>query len=620
MHLLQRFTFSLSFFSFLALFFFIGVAATYAAPDMVVKDSAYQARYVSQSVPDPVTMTVGETKTVIVRFKNTGTASWNASGARFVSAFTVEPKYRASSFFSGNQTKSITTKTEPGAVAELPVTLTATKAGTFREPFFLAAENYTWIDGGYFYLDIVVSPAAPSNTPLAPPQDNENSEKTPDAIPASNNAKKLYISQKSVSATGGDSIPIVAGFRNTGSAEWTQYRLLALSSGSSFAESSWKSQSVVLDETAHIPPNGILRTKFSFRALAKKGTYAATFVLEVNGTRVDTEPIILEVNVVEDAPFGYDAPVVSQDEEFIATARLAEEPIIRVGLWENPKTVRAVFEDDTRVMNGGAEAGILPKSTAATLTSDGGLFRFVSDAILFDTANPIRLVPVNDPHAVFTLPDFERTVSWKKGISYNQYRGVLEYNRGKTDGKPWVINETLLEDYVAGVAETGNTSPSEYQKALVTAARTYAYYLKTCNCKYGIFDVVPSTADQLFLGYKSEVDLPNIAAAAQQTRGFMVTYDTDLNTATPNDAVITPYFSQTDGRTRAWQEVWGGKAKPWLVSVVATYDKRDGKAKWGHGVGMSNRDAIIRAKEGGASWKEILQYYYTGVAVEKMYQ
>ena len=172
---------------------------------------------------------------------------------------------------------------------------------------------------------------------------------------------------------------------------------------------------------------------------------------------------------------------------------------------------------------------------------------------------------------------------------------------------------------MAGIAETGNTTHPEYQKALLTAARTYAYYLIQCACKYGSFDVVPSTADQLFLGYVSELELPNIRQAANDTRGMMVTYDIDSNPATQSDIVITPYFSNTDGRTRSWTEVWGGKAKPWLVSVEATYDKRDGKKMWGHGVGMSNRDAIIRAVEGKATWSEILQYYYTGVSVERIY-
>jgi len=45
---------------------------------------------------------------------------------------------------------------------------------------------------------------------------------------------------------------------------------------------------------------------------------------------------------------------------------------------------------------------------------------------------------------------------------------------------------------------------------------------------------------------------------------FMITYD--------NKIVVTPYYANSDGRTRSWTEVWGGTIKPWLVSVKAKYD------------------------------------------------
>src|SRR3989339_702402 len=116
----------------------------------------------------------------------------------------------------------------------------------------------------------------------------------------------------------------------------------------------------------------------------------------------------------------------------------------------------------------------------------------------------------------------------------------------------------------------------------------------TCKCKYGIFDVLPSTVDQLFLGAKIEQERPNLLAATKETNGYLVTYDTDANLGTPTVAVSTPYFSNSDGMTRSSKQVWGGSEKPWLVPVEATYDRRDGKKMYGHGVGMSNRDAILR--------------------------
>ena len=82
--------------------------------------------------------------------------------------------------------------------------------------------------------------------------------------------------------------------------------------------------------------------------------------------------------------------------------------------------------------------------------------------------------------------------------------------------------------------------------------------------------------------------------------------------------MISPYYSNSDGRTRDWTEVWGGGEKPWLQSVMAEYDK--GKTLWGHGVGMSARDANKRAADQGLNYKELLEYYYRGTEVERFWK
>ena len=53
----------------------------------------------------------------------------------------------------------------------------------------------------------------------------------------------------------------------------------------------------------------------------------------------------------------------------------------------------------------------------------------------------------------------------------------------------------------------------------------------------------------------------------------------------------------------------------------ATFNKGwDKKKLYGHGVGMSARDASIRASEKGENFEQLLKYYYTGVGLERMYQ
>ena len=84
--------------------------------------------------------------------------------------------------------------------------------------------------------------------------------------------------------------------------------------------------------------------------------------------------------------------------------------------------------------------------------------------------------------------------------------------------------------------------------------------------------------------------------------------------------VLTPYFANSDCRTRGWHEVWGGAVKPWLVSVKTTYDCAAGRGKKGHGVGMSQLDASARAKQEGLDFEALLHYYYTDITVERLYE
>jgi SpoIID/LytB domain protein len=174
------------------------------------------------------------------------------------------------------------------------------------------------------------------------------------------------------------------------------------------------------------------------------------------------------------------------------------------------------------------------------------------------------------------------------------------------------INELSFEDYMAGMGENSNAAPIEYLKSQAVAQRTYAYFTQQNTGKHDTrnFDVVATTGDQLYLGANNEPLMSNFLNAVAATRGVMVTYN--------NEVVITPYFGNSDGRTRSWSEVWGGN-KPWLVSVPATYDARDGKKLFGHGVGMSQRDAAYRADEEGVDWVTLLKYYYTGTEVHKIY-
>lgn len=633
---------------FFFLFFvsFLLVPKVFAAdPKLTIKDSeGYSAKFISQSIPDPIILQAGEKKTVIIQFKNTGTRTWSDKGNNYLSAYTVEPKYHKSPFASKswlatNETAKIKGTVKPGAIGELAVELTApNQVGEYSEEFHLAAENASWVNKGYFFLKIKVTPAKSlAPTKIIPAPEATSSVDLPikkiEAEPY--NAEKLIQSRRTVSVAGGEQIKLVVSFQNTGLKEWENYSIIAPDTGAlagdeklaNFSDESWKSKRVVLQKKESVKPQQSIRETFYFRAPKNKGDYTARFVLAADGNPISDAVSEVTLSVTENAPLHYKEPKLQNDEIApLDIYKIKEEPYARVAVFklEKPEKDKVVFlssESDYDVFVGEEKIYTLPKGEKGNLSYKNGTYFFKSNAQNFESESPLRFIPVSDPHAVFSIPNLVRDIEWHKGINFDSYRGRMEYRVTDDKKSAYVINETLLEDYVAGVAETSNGTPYEFIKAQQTAARNYAYYIISSGEKYknGHFDLVAHTGDQLFLGYKSEALRPRVVQATKDTRGSVITYDIDNDVSTPNVVVITPYFGNSNGKTRSWKDVWGGTDKPWLVSVPAEYDKRDKKKIYGHGVGMSQRDAMIRADEEKLDYKQLLKYYYTGVSIEKLY-
>lgn len=627
----NKFLFSLRFRIFVAAVFtisaaFLSLDKVHAGdPNLPIKDPTYAAKFVSQSVADPVTIEAGTTKEVTITFKNVGTATWSDKGGRHISAYTVEPKYRESVFkgsnwISGQQTALITGTVKPGQTGTLKLQLKApTKEGTYTERFHLAAENTTWVKGGYFFLIIKIVPKSGTVTPPTPPA----TPPPPPALPTSTDADaykahRFIQSVKKIEAKGGDAIKLVVGFQNVGTASWKKVKLVAAPPTAlagralSFADKTWQSSSLVFEKSSDIAPGKVFRETVYFRAPRTKGEYDATFTLYVDDKAVGDANI--KVAVTDNAPLNYKEPFFddeNNDEEFEKpdTPRLAEEPRIRVGL--DVDSLAALhfvsYEDDYIVYAGTREKGTLSKLKIGELRHSGGIYSFKGGGLQFTTEDYIRLVPKVNPRAVFDLMNLKRPMAWVGSGQFNQYRGIMEYRVGQVDGKKYAVNDLLFEDYVKGIAEFGKSDEIEFIKANIIAARTYAY---VSLGKYSFFDVLATTYDQLYLGKQVEDSMPRALAAAEATRGLMVTYK--------DVVVVTPYFGNSNGKTKSWTDVWGGTHKPWLVPVKTEYDA--GKKQYGHGVGMSQRDANLRAKNEGLRYDQLLKYYYTGTDLALMYK
>ncbi|MBD3238806.1 MAG: hypothetical protein GF332_04180 [Candidatus Moranbacteria bacterium] len=199
--------------------------------------------------------------------------------------------------------------------------------------------------------------------------------------------------------------------------------------------------------------------------------------------------------------------------------------------------------------------------------------------------------------------------------NFDDYRGRIQIHyTGSPHKQVWAINILPLEHYTWGMGEITGTGPMEYNKLMTIIYRTYGYKKKisgVINQEKG-FDIDTTAGNQIYYGYDWEVDHPRIREGAEKTWGKMVLYD--------NEPVWTPYSSSTDGRTRSWQEVWGGTNHPYCQSVSDPWGKvpNAGSIPGNHMVGVSATGALNQAKD-GEDYDDILEHYYTDIEIKEMY-
>lgn len=297
------------------------------------------------------------------------------------------------------------------------------------------------------------------------------------------------------------------------------------------------------------------------------------------------------------------------------------EPMMRVGLFSTTLAQRVVqtsYSDvstETEQLFSGINAGEIITlgfdfTTKQYSAKVAGMTRY--------SLKPIRIIP-RTKNSPATLLDYRTTPSGSGTVVDNRFRNIIEMQYSTKTCKLWLINELPLGYYLKGLGETSNNSPVEFQKVMLSAARTYAMYHFNRGIDFKIKDGstkhadehfhVDATYDQVYRGYTSELRIPTLVQAENETRGLVITYQ--------GKVVVTPYFSRSDGRTRSWTEVWGGAGMPWLQSVAVSQDS--GQTLWGHGVGMSARGALLMVVNEKKSWDTVIKYFYQGVEIQRIY-
>jgi peptidoglycan hydrolase-like amidase len=272
------------------------------------------------------------------------------------------------------------------------------------------------------------------------------------------------------------------------------------------------------------------------------------------------------------------------------------DPLVRVKLSTVSNSVTLTLPTGTR------GTGDITTEGETTLSVQDGSCALDKDGrnLTFGT---VRLTPPSDG---LTTVQLSPTLS-------RRYHGTLECQ--VLDGALVLINELPLEDYMRGVGEQPDTEPYEKQRTFAIAARSYVlYYL---NPEHRKFPGQPYDASddpaifQVYAGASFEFGQPNWAKAVNDTAGLVLKKDDDI--------LRLPYFSSSDGRTRApdevgWKnfphaDIFSSKPDPWCA----------GQTLRGHGVGMSGCGAEAQANEGKTA-EEILAYYYPGTTLESWWK
>lgn len=569
--------------------------------------AGYTAQKISQSYGS-LTLAPGKAITFEAAFKNIGTVAWSNSSSNYVSLYVDSAGrqlYHPYWYTIEQPAKMLETKILPGETAHFRFALKAPDLlGFYTIKLKLASENLTWIPGGVIDLPVNVTNGTTSvQTPVV-------SSPTPAAMTAVENfgATKLIQSSQAVALAGGGKTNFIVGFKNIGQTAWEMsgLNLVKICVGGTtatepFRDTNWLSASCPATVSGATLPGQIGYFSFSL-AGNLGGDYSPSFVLMNSEKKITGGEVTLPIKISGTV----ETPIIAP------TVVVIPESVMRVGIY-NTTTAETLRANTAFEVRDAENNLIFSVPAGATVTA---AFNFTAKTysaalggVIRDNLSYLKFIPP-DLNTIFEIISFESRPAWNTSLNDNKFRGNLELRWSEDREKLYMINELPLEAYLKGLAESSNNNPAEYHRALAIAARTYAQYNINIGGKHpaGNFHLNASSYDQVYRGYNSEIRLPNFVKAVEDTRGIVVIYN--------NEIVVTPYFSQSDGRTRAWEEVWWGTGKAWLVSRPDP--NCAGMNLFGHGVGLSARGARGMALA-GSTFEQILKHYYTGVELKTIY-
>jgi stage II sporulation protein D len=271
---------------------------------------------------------------------------------------------------------------------------------------------------------------------------------------------------------------------------------------------------------------------------------------------------------------------------------------VRVGVFGlfHPGALTVSAAEDAISLRSDREGCVLRRGDEARVRLEGGSLRVTCAAVAF-SARSVRVTGSSGGPA-----DLEVGVP---GKIRRRFCGRLDVTSAGRELVPVVSMD--LETAVASVvaAEQVGSTPLEALKAQAVAARSF---LVAARGRHRGFDFCDTTHCQFLR--EPPAALHPAARAARETAGLLVAF---------RGAPVAAFYSAScGGRTRTLADagLQAADGYPYFSVECAYCARRHEGDRSGHGVGLCQAGAAGLAAERGASFTDILQYYYPGTTVE----
>lgn len=306
----------------LGAFLLIGMTLGFLAKE--VKAAEYSAQWMAQA--QTVSIKTGETESIWVEIKNTGTVSWASTGNNAVKLGTTIKRDRHSAFYSDSwlsENRLTTAQQEeinPGEIGRFVFEVTAgLPPGIHKEYFGLVTEGIAWFDKFDFSIEIEVLPAVFEGEIVSVSGDDTIVFKTGEI-------KELSLRLKNIGDT---------TWRNSGAYAVKIGTAEPLDRYSVFYSESWLSKNRVANPKTDIPPGGVGEFSFVIAAPLRVGEYVEKFGIVIERLTW-LKGVVFELDIKVE-PAIYSASFVSQSPNPILTP--GEEAVLWVDLRNEGNTI-----------------------------------------------------------------------------------------------------------------------------------------------------------------------------------------------------------------------------------------------------------------------------------------